>query len=711
MTEAVQLREEGRLKFTVDAELLRELGERLIGAPYIALGELVKNSYDADSNEVTIDFDMAKDRIVVKDKGNGMTKQEFDSFWMRVGSRQKERARVSERYHRLMTGSKGVGRLSVQYLANHLVLTTVSYKNLKERLTATVKWEEAVSAGDLTEATVEYKLEESVGFDQGTTIILSSLRQTWGEQEIEGLAEQVWVLTPPFRASTFDETDLRSKFDIVFRTQSTTYKSIFESKIRAVLDIWEAKLVGSNNRGNAILSLQFKDEPRPIVKRYEIPSCVLEDGDFEIRVFKLSGRLPGGIKVGQARDYFSRFGGVHVYDSGFHLPYYGQPENDWLRVEFDHSHRLTLSQLLPEELQGSMTFLPTVSRLYGVVNTNTSQEKDLRVQITRDRFQNNNAYKNLVYFVRWAVDFYASEVARREAAELERGAEAMNLKTVDLRQAIKRFKEKIPDPVYEDLEKTVSRAAERFETEAETVARQASTLGPLATAGIATVAARHEIRRQFTTVEDFIARLRKIRTKDPQSEKELKSLEIDLAAFFDRIKRLDSLFSYFAEEDLKERRRLPAKKTIDAIVGQLSILLRGIRIDTDSVDPNLLLPRATFAEWSSIFQNIMLNAYNAMLDSPRKVIGVSTRRQSRGWEVLVQDTGVGVNLKDSERLFRPFERGIEIPDDLKAIGYGGTGLGLTIVRLIARRNNCKVGFVSPDDRYATAFSLGWEESS
>ena len=44
------------LTFTVDAELLRELGEKLVGKPYIALAELIKNSYDADATEVTIVF-------------------------------------------------------------------------------------------------------------------------------------------------------------------------------------------------------------------------------------------------------------------------------------------------------------------------------------------------------------------------------------------------------------------------------------------------------------------------------------------------------------------------------------------------------------------------------------------------------------------------------------------------------------------------------
>lgn len=44
---------------------------------------------------------------------------------------------------------------------------------------------------------------------------------------------------------------------------------------------------------------------------------------WEIRIFNLSDRQPGGIDVGTARNYFERFGGVLVYNAGFRLPYYG----------------------------------------------------------------------------------------------------------------------------------------------------------------------------------------------------------------------------------------------------------------------------------------------------------------------------------------------------------------------------------------------------
>ena len=59
------------INFTVDSELLRELGERLVGRQYIALAELVKNSFDADATRVEIRIH--DDSIEVSDNGHGMT--------------------------------------------------------------------------------------------------------------------------------------------------------------------------------------------------------------------------------------------------------------------------------------------------------------------------------------------------------------------------------------------------------------------------------------------------------------------------------------------------------------------------------------------------------------------------------------------------------------------------------------------------------------
>ena len=82
MPDEKQIRKLTQAQFTVDAALLRELGERLIGRAHIALAELVKNSYDADAHTCRIELE--NDRIVVTDDGHGMSKTEFINYWMRI---------------------------------------------------------------------------------------------------------------------------------------------------------------------------------------------------------------------------------------------------------------------------------------------------------------------------------------------------------------------------------------------------------------------------------------------------------------------------------------------------------------------------------------------------------------------------------------------------------------------------------------------------
>ena len=130
------------LPFTIDAELLRELGERLVGKPHIALAELIKNSYDADATQVTIKFLPHKDCIEIVDNGRGMNFDEFKNFWMRIGTTHKKEKR-SRDLGRFMTGSKGVGRLAVQFLANKLEIRTVPADKNSPGLEAYIDWKKS----------------------------------------------------------------------------------------------------------------------------------------------------------------------------------------------------------------------------------------------------------------------------------------------------------------------------------------------------------------------------------------------------------------------------------------------------------------------------------------------------------------------------------------------------------------------------------------
>lgn len=720
----------GTLYFSVDSALLRELGERLIGKPHIALAELVKNSYDADATQVLIGLDPKTDTIEVNDDGHGMGFDEFKRFWMRIGTSHKGDQRVSRRLRRPLTGSKGVGRLSVQFLSERMKLQTV-VKGSDEWLEASLDWASAIDAGELTKATVDYKLHRTTPpFESGTAVILSGLKHRWDERTLTSLAQEIWWLQPPFQSA--DPADLHSRFQISFASPFPNLESAFSQQLEAILRIWTARLVGKCRDGIVNLSVEFAGE-KPIAHSYAIsefphnrdfnPRGVapgdldrfnLKECDFEVRIFKLANRLPQGIIVEDARNYFREFGGVHVYDSGFHLPYYGVPENDWLNVEFDHAHRKSLSVLLPDSLQlpRGMNNLPTLGRVFGAININTAREKGLTMLITRDRLADTRAFKDMRCVVRYALDFYAVIETRRKLDELERvrPIEPTSAKLRNVEHVLDEFESQLPDDVFDELKKGIQGAVAASDADREYSQHQIALLAPLATAGISAVAYQHELKKQFATIEEISERLGKIRSGNAALDRNLHSLSEDLISWLTRARATNALFDSLADfENTKTGVRLKARAVLEDVRRQTAFLARNATVDLDDCDTDLMLPEGSHVEWTALFQNVFINAFNAMLDSETRILKITTRVRSKSRGILLQDTGTGVNLAKSEELFKPFVRRSRISAERRALGYGGTGLGLTIVRLIAERTHCTVEFTEPEEDFRTAFLLSWKE--
>src|SRR5690242_17677954 len=102
-----------RLRFSVDAGHLRRLGAELIGRVETALAELVKNAYDADATEVLVRFENADDiggELRIEDDGDGMTRDDLVTGFMRLSTPNKIERPVSPKFGRPRAGRKGIGR-------------------------------------------------------------------------------------------------------------------------------------------------------------------------------------------------------------------------------------------------------------------------------------------------------------------------------------------------------------------------------------------------------------------------------------------------------------------------------------------------------------------------------------------------------------------------------------------------------------------------
>jgi len=361
--------------FTVDASLLRELGERLIGRSHIALAELVKNSYDADAATCRIEF--LDDRIVISDDGTGISEKDFHLHWMRIGTTHKIDERVSQKLNRPLAGSKGVGRLSVQFLADEMTLESNSERQPERCLYAIVDWTDAIRGEDLKTVQVEWEMRSEVpvypsAHATGTRITLRKLKNKWDTDALEALGREVWMLRSPFRRFARPVEGLRQEdFDIEIDAPDIVGgRDAFDKDVETLFSNWKARirgtLDGGCSGGKANISVEFKpsypegseDAARfretvtlPVRPKPNNARVLVDQAKFEILIFKPEGKQPGGILVADLRKYLAEFGNVSVYDAGFRLPYYGSGRDaagqDWLSIALDQGRRLNASDLLP----------------------------------------------------------------------------------------------------------------------------------------------------------------------------------------------------------------------------------------------------------------------------------------------------------------------------------------------------------------------------
>ena len=298
-----------KIRFAVDSALLRELGERLVGQPHVALAELIKNSYDADATAVQIRIH--PNSMEISDNGQGMNLSEFRRFWMRIGSPHKGLQGTSRRLERPLTGQKGIGRLAAQFLGTDLEVVTASDRG-GPQLTATVDWAKAVRAGDLTEAEADYKQSRrATSFPDdkkhGTRLIIRKLHHRWSDDDFKGLAREIWSLQPPFGESATPGAENTFRIELYGRDESRVED--FDEKLSPYLHLWHARIVGHvlapkqrTASKTAEITVEFADGDRHSLP-FSLDPCPLDRATFEVRVYSLHGRQGPTVKVEDLRHW------------------------------------------------------------------------------------------------------------------------------------------------------------------------------------------------------------------------------------------------------------------------------------------------------------------------------------------------------------------------------------------------------------------------
>jgi len=259
------------LKWQFDISTYRLLGRELITDRITALFELVKNSYDANAENVYVEFHnvnpIGKDsKIVIRDDGIGMTLEDVKHKWMVIGSNSKRtKTHSSEPYNRRFVGKKGVGRFAVDKLGAKLVMTTKTKKSLRQ-VELTIDWyqyelksqqldlfSEPITGNYFTDVENEYKIRSVKDETHGTTLELSRIRDIWTASDIERVEKELAKIIHPSQKLNYpfnifiivdsgEAKQLESKA-IEYATETRFLKANIETKIQEKLKFIEGKLI------------------------------------------------------------------------------------------------------------------------------------------------------------------------------------------------------------------------------------------------------------------------------------------------------------------------------------------------------------------------------------------------------------------------------------------------------------------------------------
>lgn len=163
------------LKMTFDPLVIDDLGAKLYSTLPPIISELIANGYDACAKNVFVKLTgTGKDKaIIITDDGNGMSFDEVDEKYLRIGRKKREVEKETSCCGRLPIGKKGLGKLAFFGIATKAMIRTVN--NGKEVIFE-MNWEKIQNTPEGQDYKPEFTIDETTE-KNGTEIILTEINR------------------------------------------------------------------------------------------------------------------------------------------------------------------------------------------------------------------------------------------------------------------------------------------------------------------------------------------------------------------------------------------------------------------------------------------------------------------------------------------------------------------------------------------------------
>ncbi len=326
-----------KLSFNAHARLKDIVGSGLIMSDNIAIIELIKNSKDANSPSVRIEFTNSGEsneetELRISDRGHGMSMDDIQNKWLNIAYSDK---RYRQPKQGAYAGNKGIGRFSCDRLG--LELTVFTKKRGGAYIKLDINWQDfevdeydkSINTIDITATTFsDEEFSEQTGekpFKNGTILAIRHLRRYWDEDGLKSLRRELerFIVDPD------------NKFSVAFLhkgyPRDHEINAPIENKIFQELDFRATSIQAETVKRGTEIHFELRHDGDFVFRSVEKnPYSKLQD--IRLNLFFLNQ---------PAKAYFKRktgyrsvnYGSVFLFLNGFRVFPYGSFGDDWLGVQ------------------------------------------------------------------------------------------------------------------------------------------------------------------------------------------------------------------------------------------------------------------------------------------------------------------------------------------------------------------------------------------
>ncbi|MBO9830589.1 ATP-binding protein [Xanthomonas sp. A2111] len=689
------------------ARILRTLGEELISSETVAILELVKNAYDADAGYVLVRFEgptrEGEGVLTIEDNGHGMALTTVESSWMEPATNNKKVAKKSQYLERRLLGEKGVGRFASARLARELELSTRTPQSSVETYVyfdwsqfdnedlyldqVLILAEERspldfVEGRSVPDSCPSGKAELPRDGSHGTILRMSKLKRDWSEKEMAELRRGLSRLISPF--------DDHGDFKIFLQSASQTAESATELAPPEVVKYPHYKVSGEISaegkylfRADVLASGESQEYEGWLSRSDNLTRLSMVGDRSEIRHSIKCGAISFQIliwdrdqldniqqKIGTGitniRKDLDAISGISIYRDGFRVLPYGEPENDWLKLDIRRVQNPTMRL--------------SNNQLTGFVKISADSNPLLKDQSNREGLDSNAAYSDL------------QDILILALTEIEK------LRSADKKTKRIHGKDVSDDALFGEVDTSALKArlnqigsdeealallddfTNQWESKILRVKQVLTRYHSLATLGQLVDKVIHDGRQPLSTIQGqaslaLEATLRAAKAGDvrPECSELLRSLTERLKKVKDAAGLIDLVLKRI--EPLGGRRKgRPSKVYLNEIIKsalshfEADIKSLGILVSTPDTDD---LVQVDALELQEVLINLISNSIYWLQRKPQhqRRILIEYRRPSTGTlEITFADSGPGISKSDRPMIFEPYFS--SKPD--------GVGLGLVI---------------------------------